>query len=280
MKLNKEKILLLIIAVLLIIAIVFAIMFSINKKNENKYEDDYEQVSEIITNNIYFYTLGYNTNYLGQEKIFEKKKFTVDDLKEVNILTSISQYLVSNEIEYDFEIDTDFAEKYDLSDTTEFYIMSKEQVDEYAKKLFNITDFDYKDYSEDDFIYEYRYDSDKEVYILTPSDSYDADSMTDINHIYPSVISSKSTSNSVITTIVVAYTKNDDEKITYYKDADMTKEVFSINTSDLTKTNDDGTLELNDDIDKLENHTDEFTKYEITYKNNDGNYTFSKIVKK
>lgn len=267
----------------IVILLVFLGNILINNKYKDNFKDDYEEVEKNIVDNLLYLTSGYNTDYFGTEKLFEKS-LNFKNLKDENLLaTAINIYNMEKEENEEINIDSEKLSNY------ETYILVKGSViKDYIKKIFNI-DWKHKSVeSKDGFIYNFEYDSNSDAYIVYPSDAY-KDYQEKLENINSSIviepISSTSTKKTVKTTIAIAYstyTDNEDESVTikYYKDKEQKDLVFEVNSKDLYKTDENNNIVENEDADTIKKHQDDFKKYVVTSTKTDDGFALSSIKKK
>lgn len=283
---KKNKISTLIIGGVILFLLIFLLVMLVKNGNKNNFKESYDDVEQNIIDKLLYITSGYNTDYFGTEKLFENKSLKFKDLNDENLLaTAISVYNIekNEENEEEIIIDNEKLEKYDT-----YILMKGSIIKDYIKKIFNIDWTNKSVKGSDGFIYNFDYDSDSDVYIIYPSDSYEEynekfDSFSSPIAIEP--IKSVSTSKAVKTTIIVAYsnyTDNEDGTTTikYYKDKDQKNLVFEINSNDLYKTDENDNIVENPDVDTIKKHSDDFQKYVVTSTKTDDGFALSSIRKK
>lgn len=283
---EKNKISSLIIGGVIVLLLIFLVFMLINNGNKDNFKEDYEDIEQNIVDNLLYLTSGYNTDYFGTEKLFEVSSLKFKNLKDENLLaTAISVYNMETENIVDDELIVD-SEK--LANYETYILIRGSVIKDYIKKLFNI-DWTHKSVeASDGFIYNYEYDSDSDAYIVYPSESYKdyEDKLDNFNSsVIVEPISSTSTSKTVKTTIVVAYstyTENEDGTMTikYYKDKEQKELVFEINSNDIYTVDENDNIIENEDADSIKKHTDEFQKYVITSTKTDDSFALTSIKKK
>lgn len=283
---RKNKGSTLIIGGIILVLLVFLVVILIKNGNKDNFKEDYEDVEQNIVDKLLYLTSGYNTDYFGTEKLFEKSSLKFKNLNDENILaTAISVYNMEKDEESEEEATID-SEKLANYDT---YILVKGSViQDYIKKVFNI-DWTHKSVKgTDGFIYNFDYDDDSDTYIVYPSDTYKEyeeklDSFNSSIVVEP--ISSVSTSKAVKTTIAIAYSNYTDNEdgtmnIKYYKDKDQKDLVFEVNSNDLYKADENNNIIENPDVDSVKKHSKEFQKYVVTSTKTDDGFALTSMRKK
>ena len=263
-KVESKKILAIGLLIVIIVAALFMI-FKLGNKGNNK--SSKEQITEAEEKAIsYFASLksGYATDYNGIELLYDEDKITYDDLSVENILNTASRYAVDN---LDVGVPSNTIEQLSLRGITQdkYTIYNAKAIREAIKKLFGI-DWDNKSTNgELNFIYDYIYEKDYDVYLKrannNKNNSYDSSSYS-VD--YKIVDSNKSGKDELKVTIAIAYVYEDGNELIYYSDKENSNEVY-------TKNIDEASI----DDDKL----DDFKKYVITLKKVNDTYTFKSIEK-
>lgn len=287
-EITKERISLIIIGLLLIAGLIFLIFFLVNKGNEDKYQESYNKIESSLKENLFYLTFGYDTDYTGIDKLFDKKKLNFKDLEDQNKVSYIVNILSKNEEleNVSGEIYVALAEK--LEQKNDYILITGETVKNKMKEYFNI-DWKHKSIeAKDGFIYDIEYVEDNDVYIISTNDNYakfseNLQSQKYSIDIYP--VQSKSTSKGVKTTIAIAYIEyvpNDNGEVTikYYRDKERQKLITEINTKDLYLVDENGELVENEATDVLKNDHEKFDQYIVTSLENDNKFSLESIVKK
>lgn len=288
MKNTKERILLIIIGILLITALALLILFVINKGNDDKFKESYEKIETNLNENLIYLTSGYATDYAGSEKLFENKSTTIKKLPDENKLAYIVNILIKNEEieDVDDSVYANLSEK--LNGKDDYLLIKGETIKNKMNELLNI-DWKHKSIeSKDGFIYNFEYIESEDVYLITPSESFNEyeEKVSNSNKsIVTYALESRSTSKTVKTTIAVAYIEYVEEEngntiIKYYSDAKQENLVFEVNSKDLYIINDNGETITNKDADSIKNHSDKFVKYVVTSVSNGDNFSIDNIKRK
>ncbi|MGM9834664.1 MAG: hypothetical protein ACI31M_02645 [Bacilli bacterium] len=284
---QEKKKTIIIIGALLLITIIILISFLITNSNKNKYESYYDSVEKDVVENVKYLKAQYINDYLGTDLVFKEKKFETKKMSDYEVLSYVINYFYLNNITDEIDDETITSLESDLKDNEAYILYKGQTIRDYAKKLLNINFKNASTEASENEIYNFKYISDKDIYIITPSNNYEKYSeiieSTDktVNVI---AIDSVSTSKTIKTTIAVAYTmfvKEDNNiVIKYYKDSDLKELVFEINAADLYILNENNELVDNPDVDKIENHEKDFNKYIVTSTKNGEDFAITSIQKK
>lgn len=285
--LMKEKKSLVVIGALLVIAIIILIIFLIANANKDKYSKYYDTVEADIVKNVKYLKAQYNNDYLGTDLIFAEKKFETKKMSNYEVLSFVTNYFYNNNIADEIDEKTLANIENELKDTEAYMVYSGKTIRDYAKRLLNVNFKNASVEASENQIYNFKYISDEDVYIITPSEYYEKYENTTENtdkSVDISVIESVSTSKTIKTTIAVAYTtftqENNNVMIKYYKDSALKELVFEINAADLYTLNENNELVDNPDVDSIDNHQKEFTQYIVTSTKNGNDFSITSIQKK
>lgn len=283
----KEKKSLVVIGALLVIAIIILIIFLIANANKDKYSKYYDTVEADIVKNVKYLKAQYNNDYLGTDLIFAEKKFETKKMSNYEVLSFVTNYFYNNNIADEIDEKTLANIENELKDTEGYMVYSGKTIRDYAKKLLNVNFKNASVEASNNQIYNFKYISDEDVYIITPSEDYEKYENTTENtdkSVDISVIESVSTSKTIKTTIAVAYTiftqEDNNVMIKYYKDPTLKELVFEINAADLYTLNENNELVDNPDVDSIDNHQKEFTQYIVTSTKNGDDFSMTSIQKK
>lgn len=283
----KEKKSLVVIGALLVIAIIILIIFLIANANKDKYSKYYDTVEADIVKNVKYLKAQYNNDYLGTDLIFAEKKFETKKMSNYEVLSFVTNYFYNNNIADEIDEKTLANIENELKDTEAYMVYSGKTIRDYAKKLLNVNFKNASVEASNNQIYNFKYISDEDVYIITPSEDYEKYENTTENtdkSVDISVIESVSTSKTIKTTIAVAYTiftqEDNNVMIKYYKDPTLKELVFEINAADLYTLNENNELVDNPDVDSIDNHQKEFTQYIVTSTKNGNDFSITSIQKK
>ncbi len=253
-----------ILLIIVIIAAIVGITLLFKNKGGNK-EASEEEVkgAENLTSLVVSFTRGYNTRFLGQELLFERDKTTYEDLTTGNILYIASNYVIDydleNSIQNNILTSIEVNKKYSMNNYTPF---KGEAIRKAIKELF---DRDFENISaieEANFGYDFIYIEEFDIYLKGRNASF-ASPVTDTFVKTRIVDTTKNKDKNIETEIAVAYVTGENGKLIYSKDTKGTKVYDTTEVEEIDK-------------DKL----DEFDHYIITYKENDGKYSFVSITKK
>lgn len=267
------------IGLLLVVAILFLISFVTNKGNEDKFKESYEEIETNLTNNFIYLSAGYTTEYGGIEKLFEKKETKIKDLEEQNKLTYVVMVLAKKESFEDVkeELNEKLASR--IGNNEDYLLIRGETIKTSMKELLGI-DWEHKSIpAKNDFAYNFEYIEEDDVYLITPNESYESN---DQKTIVLSAIESKSTAKTVKTTVAIAYieyTQNEkgNEIIRFYSDQARDNLVFEVNVDALLS---DKEKEFVNETELMQEHIDDFNKYEITSREEDENFIPESIKRK
>lgn len=283
----KEKKSLVVIGALLVIAIIILIIFLIANANKDKYSKYYDIVEADIVKNVKYLKAQYNNDYLGTDLIFAEKKFETKKMSNYEVLSFVTNYFYNNNIADEIDEKTLANIENELKDTEAYMVYSGKTIRDYAKKLLNVNFKNASVEASNNQIYNFKYISDEDVYIITPSEDYEKYENTTENtdkSVDISVIESVSTSKTIKTTIAVAYTiftqEDNNVMIKYYKDPALKELVFEINAADLYTLNENNELVDNPDVDSIDKHQKEFTQYIVTSTKNGNDFSITSIQKK
>lgn len=256
------KKLFILLGIIAVIAIVIILIVNLSVKNKLT-EEETKQIEDISINYYANLTEGYTTVYGGLDILYQRDEVTFDSLEEVEIINTAIKYASNN------GLDTSVSDaKINALETTKKYgkisdysIYNGESIRTAITALFG--DIKYTDTSANNnynFIYDYYYDNDSDVYLVKRNS---VQSQTDTaQSIDYKVISTTAKDDKAIITFAIAYTYTSDETTIYAKDSEGETQV-SENATEFPE-------------DKI----DEFDKYEITLtKNSDGKYVFESMKK-
>lgn len=267
------------IGLLLVVAVLFLIMFFVNKGNEDKFKDSYKTIETNLENNLIYLTAGYITEYDGTEKLFERKETKIKNLEEQNQLTYV--IMVASQTEYFDEKSEELSETLvnRISKEEEYLLIKSETVKNSMKTLLGI-DWKHKSVmGTDDFMYNFEYMEEDGVYLVTPTDNYES---IREKTVIVSAIESTSTAKTVKTTVAVAYVEysqnsEGNNMIRFYSDQMNDNLVFEVNVDALINESEDI---FYSETDLMKDYIDEFNKYEITSREEDGNFILESIQRK
>ncbi|MGN1370850.1 MAG: hypothetical protein ACI4XM_01015 [Candidatus Coprovivens sp.] len=256
------KKLFILIAIIVIIAVV--ILLVVNFSNKDKLTKEETQKIEDISIKYYAnLTEGYTTVYGGLDILYQRKETTTKNLETVEILNTSIKYASDNSFDTsvsDAKVKAlEASKKY--KNISEYALYNGESVRKAITELFG--DIKYVDSSANNnhnFIYDYIYDSNNDVYLVKRNNN---DSQVNTNQgINYKLLSTKEKDEKVIVTIAIAYTCKVDANTMYAKDPEGEK-IIAENVEEFPE-------------DKI----DEFDKYEITLKkSSDNKYVFESIKK-
>ena len=254
--------------ILLIIVIIAAIVgITLLFKNKGKDKEASEEEvkgAENLTQLVVTLTNGFNTRFFGQELLFEKDKTTYEDLTRGCVLFAASNYVIDfdleNSIQNNILTSIEVNYKYSMNDYTPF---KGEAIRQAIKELFDVEFKNESAIDEANFGYNFIYIEEFDIYLKGRNSSFaypNSDNFikTRINK------KTKNKDKNIETEIAVAYVTKENDEYVYSKKASGSNKVYT--------TNEIG------DIDK--DQLDEFDHYIITYKENDGKYSFVSIAKK
>ncbi len=253
------------ILIAIIVAIV-AVVFLITKlgNNETKLTEEESKVVENVSlNYILNLTEGYSSTYAGLDILFQRDEVKVDTLEVVEILNTAIKYARDNGFREDVEQSKiqALADSKKYGDVYEYSIYNAGDIRKAIKELFGIKDYNDRSVTENyNFIYDYYYDFDNDVYLVKRNDV--KSNSVDEKGIDYKVISSVGTKdNKAKVTLAIGYTTYNDKKYTY--SADPAGETI-----------------IAEDVKEFpEDKIDEFQKYEITLKKVDKKYVFESMKK-
>ena len=209
----------------------------------------------------YFVNLseGYDSKYNGVDKLFNKESFTKDSLNEGMMLTAAYRYAMDPKNNIDVSITpNEYAALEENINLEDAKVIKGQIIRDAIKVLFGI-DYNNKGYSGTGYKYTYTYDSYNDMYVRKA----EANSADSNNSILPIVISNSKKDDTIVTKVAIAYVNENGNKYEIYSDSenrDLIKSVEEINIDDFTKK----------EVDKL-------SKFNVTCKDVDKNYTFEKI---
>lgn len=260
-KLDLKKIIVILVAFVLVISLLIIVI-----KNGNSSKKLTEEMENTIKEEIKYLIRaknGYATNYNGIELLFEEEKITKEDLTDSNLLNTASMYVTGNEENSvpNYVIEELKGKGYDLNNYT-FY--KGEQIRESIKKLFGIEWKNKNVTGDTNFIYDFFYDEDYDIYLKTRNSNFV--SMEQNNEITYKIIDTKYDKKDTIKVRVkIAYVYFQGSNTIYYSDIKNKNKIFE-NT--------------NDEIKIDEEYMDSFDTYTITLKKVEDNYVFESIEKK
>ena len=250
-----------IIIIIIIIAIIVGAIIAIrNGKKPSKQESqDVETVNSIILS----LKEGYGTPYDGIELLYEEDKVTYDTLSTSNILFAATRYILEKGLDNSLEHHvTETLEKeygYSIEKYTPYKGAAIRQA---IKELFGKDFEDQSATNEVNFLYDFIYVDELDVYLKKRNDTY-AYETTDY-HLKTKAIKTTKSSDKFETEIAVAYVQERNNKFAYSNTVDF-KEII---------------VEL-DKLDEIpDKEIDNFSHYIITLKKSGNNYIFESITKK
>lgn len=284
---KEKKSLLIMIGSLLLIAIIVLIIFLITNANKDKYSSYYETVEADIVENVKYLKAQYNNDYLGTDLVFAEKKFVTKKMSNYEILSYVTNYFFNNNITDEIDEEKINNLESELKDSEAYMLYTGDTFRNYAKKLLNVNLKDASVEAGENQIYNFKYVSSEDIYIITPTSAYEEyqnTTETTNKSVNVSVINSVSTSKTIKTTIIVAYTEyvqeNNNVVIKYYKDSELKNLIFEVNAADLYILNENNELVDNPDVDTIDKHQKDFTKYVVTSTKNGDDFAITSIQKK
>lgn len=258
--LDLKKIIVIIIAFVLVIALLLLVL-----KSGNGGKKLTEEEQNITAENIKYFTrlkMGYSTSYNGLELLYNTDKVTKNDLSNSNILNTAAIYITNkedNKIE-DYVIKELKGKGYD---TEKYVFYNGEKIREAIKTLFGIEWTNKSVVGETNFIFDFTYDEDYDIYLKSMNDYFlNIEANNDIA--YEVIETKKENKDTLKVKIKVAYIYFNNENIIYYSDINNTEKIFE-NTNNKIKID--------------EEHLDAFETYTLTLKKVDDNYVFDSIEK-
>ncbi len=216
---------------------------------------------EIVTENTlrYFNSLseGYDTEYNGKDRLFAQDEFTKGDLNVGMKLTTAFNYVLDPTNGMDNNITPQEYADANLGND-EVLLVKGKNVRDAIKILFG-EEFENQGYENTNFKYTYYYLNTIDLYARAEKTN-----LTNINcRVLTKIMSTKKSDSTITTTLVVGYGIKNNNEYEIYSDAtrkDLVKKVKRFDLEDLDEK------ELN-----------KLSKYKITTKENNDNYTFEKI---
>lgn len=257
-KMDFKKLLVFIIIIVLLCLLVFVGVKVVGGGGVS----DKEQTAIDETINDYFskMTEGYSTVYNGADILYNKDKTTAQDLDYKSILATSIKYASKNNL--DIAVSTSARDAINSSgsygDISEYTMYNGKGVRDAAKILFGI-DIDNKSIlSDNDFIYNFYYVEEYDLYLMKRNNVPDLNS--NLQKVEYKTIETTKKKDTYTTIVAVAYTYSKGETKVYANDkngANVVTEAKEFPT------------------DKI----DEFTKYKVTMKLVDDHYVFESIEK-
>lgn len=259
-KLDLKKIIVIIIVLILLAGLIILVLKS-NPKEKDASEEEIK-ISENTLSYILRSKTGYATTYNGVELLYENNKTTLSDLNNQNILNTAILYAVDN---LDTTVKGYIIEELKGKgyDSLKYSFYNGEAIREAIEKLFGIKWQDKNLIGESNFIYDFIYNSDYDVYLKTKNNNNLA--IKNNNDIAYKIIETKKVGKDTLKVkIKIAYLYFNNNNIYYYSDIKNTNKVYeqTINTPEIS----------NEYIDK-------FDTYLVTLKKNNDNYVFDSIEK-
>lgn len=204
-----------------IIAIVALIVFFGVKQlfGENKpTEEEVKKVEEIVTNYFEKLSSGYATVYNGIDVLYSSDKTTLEDLELKQILNTSIDYASNNEFNINVSSVTlnQLKGLESIGNIEEYLVFNADGIRSATKELFDIDLEDNSAISEYNYLYDFVYVYEYDVYLLKRNSTEDI-SNADRNVEFKTIKTTKK-GNEVMTTVAVAYTNGNGSTKTYAKD--------------------------------------------------------------
>lgn len=250
---------------ILIIVILILAVLGIGKligKGAKPSKEVQEQVDKLYTEYYSSLTEGYVTDYNGLDYLYEKDKFTYDDLDAGAIIYAAIKYAQANSLKIGLSVENAAMIKDDYQNVS-YTAYNAQGIREAAKILFNK---DLENQSADGgfgFAYDFFYDEDADAYVMVPN-SMAASIVDETLDVKTKVLDTTKKGDDIIVTLIVAYVVEEEDKNVYYSEK---------NLADSSRV---GETTGNDFIDQKD---DSFQKYTMKLVKTDKGYAFDSIEK-
>ena len=247
---------------ILIIAVVALIGFGVLKliQGVSKPSEKEQTASETLAVNYYLnLTSGYNTLFNGQDLLYSKDKWTVDDISLESKYSICIKYAMDHEL--DLFPDSTVKGMLGLGKRDDVIIYNSDAINEASKILFG-EDMKFGDTVNEDFKNNYTYVQSHKVVVAEINKRENA--IESNNSMDYKIIGSKKEGKNIVTTVAIAYVANlEDGTYTYAATPDLEKVVVT------------GIGEYKIPEDKI----GEFPQYKITMSKVNDSYVFKSIEK-
>lgn len=252
----------LLVFLVIVAIIVLVVLFGVKKVNESKpTEEEAKTVEELTVDYFANLTAGYSTSYNGLDVLFKSDKTTYADLSTVSVLSTAISY--ASEKGLDIAVNESIINSLDTSiygNPSEYLAYKASAIREGMTKLFGSPIEDRSAADNIDFLYDYYYVKEHDIYLVKRNKVASA-SMSQQKIEY-SFIETKKKDDKLTTTFAIAYVYNDGNTKKY-------------------SANSNGTPLVAKDVNEFPtDKIDEFDKFTITLKKADnGEYVFESIEK-
>ena len=240
--------------------IIFIINANKNNTKEIKLDDNIKKFTLNIVKNL---KEGYLTSYDGVELLYNEKSVSWKDLTKGNKLNAARNYIFTYNLDTSVSDDIyTLVKKNNNYDSDDYILLPGKSIREAIKNISGEKFNDSSSRNEFNFIYDFIYISEYDVYLFTVNNNY----MEHDNNssVLMEITSSKENKKSIILDVVVYYAYNNNGKYIYYDDSTMKNELFKED-------------KLIEKLDKK--YLSKLKKYQITYKKDGKNYFFDNIKK-